>query len=161
MSPYRRTPRATMISTTWPSLTSTKLSTRRAINHGLSWTPQTNIDLVRSNDRFDNGGISLLVLCFNAMYQWKLFEHGYAMNDDNLKNFHVVEKIDSSEIGWTLGYMINQTNGLDAQSRPERSISKSEFGGLLFLCILCLIVFTIVAVTAFRSYRGRRGFSET
>ena len=96
-----------------------------------------------------------LVLCFNAVYQWSLYEYGYNMTDENLKNFHVVKSIDSNEIGWTLGYMINQTNGLNAESRPERLLTKSEFSGLLVLCILSLIISIIIIIIAYRSYQRR------
>ena len=107
---------------------------------------------------FDSERFSLLVLCFNAMYQWTLFEFGYHMTDENLKNFQIVKQINSNEIGWTLGYMINQTNGLDPQYRPERLLTKGEFAGLLFLCISALILSLIVVFVAARSWR-RTGYS--
>jgi hypothetical protein len=81
------------------------------------------------------------------MYHWTLFEHGYGMTDDNLKNFHIIKTIDSNEIGWTLGYMINQTNYLEPEYRPARLLTKSEFGGLLFLCLLFVIISTITVIT--------------
>ena len=91
------------------------------------------------------------------MYHWTLFEYGYSMTDDNLKNFHIVKTVNSNEIGWTLGYMINQTNYLDAEHRPSRLLTQSEFGGLLFLCLFFLILSIGVALFArvrFRKYRS-------
>lgn len=94
------------------------------------------------------------------MYQWTLFEFGYHMKDENLKNFQIVRKINNTEIGWTLGYMINQTNGLDAQFRPERLLSKSQFGGLLFLCIFCFIA-SIIAIFVLIKKLKRKDYSST
>jgi hypothetical protein len=82
------------------------------------------------------------------MYHWTLFEYGYSMNDENLKNFHIVKQIGTNEIGWTLGYMINQTNSLDAQYRPTRLLTKNEFSGLLFLCSFFLVLSIISAILA-------------
>ncbi|UJR31782.1 hypothetical protein I4U23_019260 [Adineta vaga] len=84
-------------------------------------------------------------LCFQTMYHWTLFEYGFHMTDDNLRNFQIVKTIDSNEIGWTLGYMINQTNGLDPEYRPSRLLTKAEFIGLL-ICFIVLLVISIVVI---------------
>ncbi|CAF4001287.1 unnamed protein product [Adineta steineri] len=90
-------------------------------------------------------------LCFNSMYHWTLFQYGYSMSDANFKNFQIVKTIDSNEIGWTLGYMINQTNNLDPQFRPARLLTKGEFiglivgfGVLLLICILAIPITIII-----------------
>ena len=87
------------------------------------------------------------------MYHWTLYEYGYSMNNDNLKNFHIVKSIDSNDIGWTLGYMINQTNYLTPEQRPARLLTKNEFAGLLTLCLILLISSIIVAIVTKRRYR--------
>lgn len=92
------------------------------------------------------------------MYHWTLLEHGYSMNDSNLANFHIIKTIDSNEIGWTLGYMINQTNNIDPEYRPERLLTKDEFGGLLFLCLFFLIMCTILSIVAVRNYKRSRSY---
>ncbi|CAF4029346.1 unnamed protein product [Rotaria sordida] len=97
-------------------------------------------------------------LCFNSMYHWTLLQHGYSMRDENLKNFHIVKSINSNEIGWTLGYMINQTNSIDPEFRPKRLITKDEFGGLLFLCSFLLIVSAIITIIAMMRYRRHRDY---
>ena len=99
-----------------------------------------------------------IVLCFYSMYHWTLFEYGYSMTDENFKNFQIIKKLDSDEIGWTLGYMINQTNSLDAEKRPPRLLTKSEFGGLLFLTIFLLIASIITGVIALRMWISRRHY---
>ncbi|CAF0888067.1 unnamed protein product [Adineta steineri] len=96
------------------------------------------------------------LLCFNSMHHWTLLEYGYGMTNDNLKNFQIIRTVNSNEIGWTLGYMINQTNYLDAQSRPERLLTKAEFGGLLGLCSFCLLVSIIIGIiTMYHIHQNR------
>jgi hypothetical protein len=115
-------------------------------------------EFIRVNRKESIFEISILVLCFNAMYQWTLYEYGYSMNDDNLKNFRIVKKVDKDEIGWTLGYMINQTNSLEAQYRPQRLLSRSEFIGLLVLFVTCLVIFTIIGISAVYFYKSRQHY---
>ena len=98
----------------------------------------------------------LLVLCFNSMYHWTLLEHGYSMNDTNLKNLRIVNKIKGNDIGWTLGYMINQTNAISADL-PPRLLTKGEFTGLVFLCTIVFFVSTIVMIFAMRQFWKHRG----
>ncbi|UJR14904.1 hypothetical protein I4U23_001888 [Adineta vaga] len=98
------------------------------------------------------------LLCFNSMYHWTLFEYGYGMNDGNLKNFHIIKTIDNNEIGWTLGYMINQTNYLEPEYRPARLLTKGEFGGFVFLCSFFLLVSAIMGFTFFYFMRRYRDY---
>jgi hypothetical protein len=92
------------------------------------------------------------------MYHWTLYEYGYSMTNENLENFHIIKAIGDDEIGWTLGYMINQTNYLEPDSLPPRLLTKSEFGGLVVLCSVFLIISVIVAIITmikFREYRDQ------
>lgn len=98
--------------------------------------------------------ILYLVLCFNAMFQWTLFEYGYSLNNENLKKFQIIKKFNSNEIGWTLGYMINQTNYLQPQYRPMRLLSLSEFIGLLNLCLILFIISSAVTIITIYSFRN-------
>lgn len=86
-----------------------------------------------------------LVLCFNGMYHWNLLQYGYSMNDSNLRNFQIVLDINSNKIGWTLGYMINQTNYLDAQYLPDRLLTQAEFIGIL-ICFIVLLVVSLILI---------------
>jgi hypothetical protein len=92
------------------------------------------------------------------MYHWTLLEHGYSMNDENLKKFHIIKTIDGNEIGWTLGYMINQTNALEPDKLPRRLLTKNEFGGLIFLCLFFLILSIIVAILTRSYFTGQQDF---
>ncbi len=102
-----------------------------------------------------------IVLCFNSIHQWTLFEYGYSMADENLKNFQIVKTIDSDEIGWTLGYMINQTNYLDPDHRPARLINQGEFIGLLVVCILFFIISSFAIGIVIYMYKTHHKTMET
>lgn len=125
-----------------------QLLVRYALNHGLNCETQMDIDHVRKDNFCFLLIIFSVVLCFNSMYHWTLLEQGYSMTNENLKNFHIVKTVHSNEIGWTLGYMINQTNYLSPEYRPSRLLTKGEFGGLLFLCLFFIILSIFIAILA-------------
>jgi apyrase len=77
------------------------------------------------------------------MYHWTLVSYGYSMNDSNLRNFKIVQMINSTQIGWTLGYMINQTNYLDPEYRPPHLLTQGEFIGII-ICFLVILVISII-----------------
>lgn len=92
------------------------------------------------------------------MHHWTLLQYGYSMTDENLKNFKIVSKINSNQIGWTLGYMINQTNSIDPEIRPERLLTQSEFGGLVFLCSFVLLISLVIGGVSVFFYKQRRHY---
>ncbi|CAF1074376.1 unnamed protein product [Adineta ricciae] len=92
-------------------------------------------------------------LCFQTMYHWTLFEYGYALTESNIKNFQIVNKINSNDIGWTLGYMINQTNHLSPEYRPSRLLTQAEFIGILICFIVLLVISLIVLIGAIVIYK--------
>jgi hypothetical protein len=92
------------------------------------------------------------------MYHWTLFEYGYSMTDENLKNFHIMKTIETNEVGWTLGYMINQTNALAAENRPGRLLTQGEFAGLLALCLFLLVASIFIAALCMYYYKHRRNY---
>lgn len=94
------------------------------------------------------------------MYQWTLYEYGYNMTNENLKNFHVVKQIGADEIGWTLGYMINQTNSLDAEYRPARLLTKGEFIGSLIIVCAVFVASSIFAFFSWKNFTRRRDFKN-
>jgi hypothetical protein len=79
------------------------------------------------------------------MYHWTLLEYGYSMTEENFKNFQIVKMINSTQIGWTLGYMINQTNYLAPEYRPSHLLTQAEFIGIL-ICFLVLLVISIITI---------------
>ncbi|CAF1088688.1 unnamed protein product [Didymodactylos carnosus] len=85
-------------------------------------------------------------LCLHSTYHWLLLQYGYNFTDANLNNLQIVQKIDGNDIGWTLGYMINQTNYIDKELRPFRMLTVAEFGGLLFMFLFLFLIGTIVTI---------------
>lgn len=104
----------------------------------------------------DTSFLFFIVLCFNSMLHWTLFEYGYSMTDENLKKFQIVKTLNSNEIGWTLGYMINQTNYLLPQYRPKRLLTQDEFIILLSLSIILFIISLIAASIAMYIFKKTR-----
>lgn len=80
-----------------------------------------------------------------STYHWTLFQYGYNMTSENLKNFQVIKMINSTQIGWTFGYMINQTNNLDPEYRPSQLITREEFIGII-ICFIVLLVISIILI---------------
>jgi len=99
-------------------------------------------------------------LCFDSMYHWTLLEYGYEMTNDNLKKFQIVQKLNDNEIGWALGYMINQTNFIDKELRPARLLTKAEFAGLFAMCLFLLMIGIIFFVVLFRRRRQNQPFTN-
>ena len=94
------------------------------------------------------------------MYHWTLLEYGYALSETNIKNFQIVNKINSNDIGWTLGYMINQTNYLSPEYRPSRLLTQAEFIGIL-VCFIVLLVISLVVLMGAIVIHKRQGNSQT
>jgi hypothetical protein len=145
-------------------LTSTNLSTllttvERVCNQ--PWWNLSNPDPVfrpcKSRVQLLMGNIfSRLVLCFNAAYHWRLFQNGYGLSNLTLNRLQFVDKLNGSEIGWALGYMINQTNHLDPEYRPSRLLTESEFigylaGSIVFL-LLCVFAVAFSVLMWFRNW---------
>ncbi|MEE6504827.1 hypothetical protein FKM82_005351 [Ascaphus truei] len=62
----------------------------------------------------------LLEYCGSAMYIFTLLLDGYKFDDQTWNNIHFHKQAGNTDIGWTLGYMLNLTNRIP-----------SEAGGLL------------------------------
>lgn len=89
-------------------------------------------------------------ICFDSWYTWLLLTHAIGFNADNLKRLTFANTFPTGKVGWTLGYMINQTNYIPAEYR-EKLITKSSFAGwfttsvllafftLLFLMLTCYL----------------------
>ncbi|XP_009080561.1 PREDICTED: ectonucleoside triphosphate diphosphohydrolase 1 [Acanthisitta chloris] len=77
--------------------------------------------------------------CFSGAYILSLLENGYEFTEKNWQKIHFLGKIDSSDAGWTLGYMLNLTNMIPAEEPPLPPLSHSSYVGLMVLCSLVLV----------------------
>ncbi len=64
-------------------------------------------------------------LCFDAWYIWLLLTYGIGFKDNDLQRVSFANSFPTGKVGWTLGYMINQTNYIPAEFR-EKSMGKNE-----------------------------------
>lgn len=74
-------------------------------------------------------------ICFDSWYTWLLLTHAIRFTDDDLKRLSFAFTFPTGKVGWTLGYMINQTNYIPAEYR-EKQITKSSFTAWLTASVL-------------------------
>ena len=81
-------------------------------------------------------------LCFDAWYMWLLLTYAVGFKDTDLQRLSFANTFPTGKVGWTLGYMINQTNYIPAEYR-EKPINKSRyiswFTTAMFVAVLTLL----------------------
>ncbi|XP_004457018.1 ectonucleoside triphosphate diphosphohydrolase 1 isoform X2 [Dasypus novemcinctus] len=87
--------------------------------------------------------------CFSGAYILSLLMHGYHFKEDNWSNIHFMGKIRGSDVGWTLGYMLNLTNMIPAEEPPSTPLSHSTYVFLMVLFSLILVTVLIIGFIAF------------
>jgi hypothetical protein len=94
-------------------------------------------------------------LCFDAWYTWLLLTYGIGFDQEELKRVSFVNSFPTGKVGWTLGYMINQTNYIPAEYR-ERIITKNSFIGWLSGSLsIALVAFIFLLLTCYIFYKQR------
>ncbi|XP_033102855.1 ectonucleoside triphosphate diphosphohydrolase 8-like [Anneissia japonica] len=85
------------------------------------------------------------VFCFDINYVYVLLVDAYNFTQDNW-NIEFVRDVDGANVGWSLGYMVNATNGIPTEP-PSLLIHEEFFYGLLacysiiaFVGVLMLLV---------------------
>ncbi|KRZ75472.1 Ectonucleoside triphosphate diphosphohydrolase 1 [Trichinella papuae] len=74
--------------------------------------------------------------CFIGLYSLTLIKDAYHFSDAQIQDIKFVNEIDSTEIGWTLGFMLNATNQLP-EEQPIEHIGLIEFSLITTIC--CII----------------------
>ncbi|CAF1130295.1 unnamed protein product [Rotaria sordida] len=88
-------------------------------------------------------------LCFDAWYMWLLLTHAIGFKKNNLERLNFANTFPTGKVGWTLGYMINQTNYIPAEYR-EKKLSKTDFiGWLSASLIITLITLIFLLLTCY------------
>lgn len=86
-------------------------------------------------------------LCFDAWYVWILLTYGVGFKDNELQRVSFANKFPTGKVGWTLGYMINQTNYIPAEYR-EKPLRKSSFiSWITVSSIIAFITFIFLLIT--------------
>ncbi|XP_060570856.1 ectonucleoside triphosphate diphosphohydrolase 1-like [Ruditapes philippinarum] len=93
--------------------------------------------------------------CFEGHFIRTLLVDAYKFNDDTWENIHFVQKINGTDIGWTLGYMLNSSNAIPIVG-PERFISTTAFSSLTVL----FAIFVLLSV-AFACYARKHQQQKT
>jgi hypothetical protein len=105
--------------------------------------------MTRDNEKFKR------LLCFDAWYMRLLLTHAIGFTDEDLKRLSFANSFPSGKVGWTLGYMINQTNYIPAEYR-ERVITQSSFvGWLISSLIIVLLALIFLLVTSYMFCRPK------
>ncbi|CAF2148959.1 unnamed protein product [Rotaria magnacalcarata] len=88
-------------------------------------------------------------LCFDGWYMWLLLTYAIGFTQSDLKRLTFANTFPTGKVGWTLGYMINQTNYIPAEFR-EKALTKTSFIGLLSgSLVLILITFIFLLLTCY------------
>ncbi|XP_050782483.1 ectonucleoside triphosphate diphosphohydrolase 8 [Gopherus flavomarginatus] len=83
--------------------------------------------------------------CPSAFYILTLLQEGYKFDEQTWSNIHFRQKAANTDIGWTLGYVLNLTNMIPAES-PEQV--KGQQRGLWAAAIFFIVLTTAVALVA-------------
>ncbi|XP_058399594.1 ectonucleoside triphosphate diphosphohydrolase 1 isoform X1 [Diceros bicornis minor] len=87
--------------------------------------------------------------CFSGTYILSLLLNGYHFTADSWKHIHFMGKIRSSNVGWTLGYMLNLTNMIPAEQPLSTPLPHSTYVFLMVLFSLILVVVAIIGMFIF------------
>ncbi|XP_028926940.1 ectonucleoside triphosphate diphosphohydrolase 3 [Ornithorhynchus anatinus] len=91
--------------------------------------------------------------CFSAHYIYHLLIHGYKFTGDSWPKIHFQKEVGNSSIAWSLGYMLNLTNMIPAESPLIHVPMKPPvFLGLLIIssavALLCLVFLVYLCVVS-------------
>lgn len=86
--------------------------------------------------------------CFSGTYILSLLS-SYHFTADSWKNIHFMGKIQSSNVGWTLGYMLNLTNMIPAEQPYSTPLSHTTYIFLMILFSLILVAVVIIGLLIF------------
>ncbi|XP_053778386.1 ectonucleoside triphosphate diphosphohydrolase 1 isoform X2 [Desmodus rotundus] len=87
--------------------------------------------------------------CFSGTYIISLLQTGYHFTPDNWKNIHFMGQIRNTDVGWTLGYMLNLTNMIPAEQPMSTPLSHSTYVFLMVFFSLILIAVVVIGLIIF------------
>ncbi|XP_043823241.1 ectonucleoside triphosphate diphosphohydrolase 3 isoform X1 [Dromiciops gliroides] len=91
--------------------------------------------------------------CFSAHYIYHLLIYGYKFTRETWPKIHFKKEVENSSIAWSLGYMLNLTNMIPAESPLIQLPMKPQvFTGMMFffagVAVLCLVFLLYLCVVA-------------
>jgi hypothetical protein len=99
-------------------------------------------------------------LCFDAWYVWLLLTYAIGFKENDLKRLSFANTFPTGKVGWTLGYMINQTNYIPAEYR-EPSIVKSRFITFVTMSIIIGLITLIFLIFTCHTYIRHAYYKRT
>ncbi|MBN3316268.1 ENTP1 diphosphohydrolase, partial [Atractosteus spatula] len=87
--------------------------------------------------------------CFSGTYILTLLEEGYNFTSENWNNIAFIKKIGDSDAGWTLGYMLNLTNLIPAESPAVPPLPHAGYVAMMVLFSLLLVVLFVIGYKCF------------
>lgn len=90
-------------------------------------------------------------LCFDAWYIWLLLTYGIGFKDNDLQRLAFVNTFPTGKVGWTLGYMINQTNYIPAEFR-EKLIGKKQFISWITISMIVSLITLVFLIITCQKY---------
>lgn len=88
-------------------------------------------------------------MCFDASYMWLLLTHGIGFKEEDFKRISFANQFLERKVGWTLGYMINQTNYIPAEHR-EKILPRNQF--TIYLSIAMIFISMTILFLLFTGY---------
>jgi len=99
-------------------------------------------------------------LCFDAWYMWLLLTYAIGFKENDLKRLSFANTFPTGKVGWTLGYMINQTNYIPAEYR-EKSIGKNRFISLVIISLIIALITLIFLILTCHTYIRHAYYKRT
>ncbi|KAM9723174.1 ectonucleoside triphosphate diphosphohydrolase 3 [Menidia menidia] len=86
----------------------------------------------------------LKTYCYATHYVLTLLTDGYKFDKETWKNIHFEKEVQSTGIGWSLGYMLSMSNMIPSEVKEIPPLTKAAYAGLIFLFSALLIVTAVV-----------------
>uniref|UniRef100_A0A3Q1ELR3 Ectonucleoside triphosphate diphosphohydrolase 3 n=1 Tax=Acanthochromis polyacanthus TaxID=80966 RepID=A0A3Q1ELR3_9TELE len=90
----------------------------------------------------------LRTYCYATHYILTLLADGYKFDEETWKNIYFEKEVKQTSIGWSLGYMLSQSNMIPSEVKYINPMTDPVYAGLIFL-FSALIIVTVVIVFIF------------
>ncbi|XP_068020200.1 ectonucleoside triphosphate diphosphohydrolase 8-like isoform X1 [Melanerpes formicivorus] len=98
--------------------------------------------------------------CAASSYSLALLLHGFGFDHSTWPHIHFVQQVGNTDVGWTLGYMLNLTNMIPSEA-PQRvvGLQRSNWvAATVLLAIMLILIFCLL--TAMCCQRGSSGYER-
>ncbi|XP_058709828.1 ectonucleoside triphosphate diphosphohydrolase 8-like [Poecile atricapillus] len=98
--------------------------------------------------------------CTASSYTLTLLLQGYKFNTTTWPNIHFTQQVAGTDVGWTLGYMLNLTNMIP--SEPPAAVTELPRSSWVAASVLLaiMLILTFCLLTATRCQRNSSGYEQ-